>query len=157
MLPQQVKVTLYSGPSWCKAGIVVAFARQIFETRSVHAPSVETSPRAVMSDRNCDCGPDADAGTSAALGSVAESDKIYHVVAFGVLAFPMAYLRPRWLMLAVPAYLAFGGLIEILQPFVGRDRSLGDWLADLIGLGIGVVIGLAAGRFVPFARPRMRR
>lgn len=91
------------------------------------------------------------------LGSVAESDKIYHMVAFGVLAFPMAYLRPRWLMLAVPAYLAFGGLIEILQPFVGRDRSLGDWLADLIGLGIGVVIGLAAGRFVPFARPRMRR
>ena len=68
MIPQQVKVTLYSGPSWCKAGIVVAFARQMFETRSVHAPSVETSLRAVMSDRNCDCGPDADAGTSAAFG-----------------------------------------------------------------------------------------
>ena len=68
MLPQQVKVTLYSGPSWFKAGIVVAFARQIFETRSVHAPSVETSPRAVMSDRDGDCGPDADAGTSAPFG-----------------------------------------------------------------------------------------
>lgn len=91
------------------------------------------------------------------LGAIAESDKIYHVIAFGVLVFPMAYLRPRWLMLAVPAYLAFGGLIEILQPFVGRDRSLGDWIADLIGLGIGVVGGLAAGRFVPFARLRRRR
>lgn len=68
MIPQQVKVTLYSGPSWCKAGIVVAFARQMFITRRVHAPSVETRLRAVMSDRDGDCGPDANAGTSAAFG-----------------------------------------------------------------------------------------
>ena len=86
------------------------------------------------------------------LGPIAQSDKVYHVVAFAVLAFPIAFLRPSWLILTVPVYMAFGGLIEIVQPFVGRDRSLTDWVADLIGLGIGVAVGRTVAHVAPLAR-----
>lgn len=87
------------------------------------------------------------------LGPIAQSDKVYHVVAFAVLALPIAFLRPGWLILTVPVYMAFGGLIEIVQPFVGRDRSLADWIADLIGLGIGVAVGRTVAHVVPLAGP----
>ncbi len=83
------------------------------------------------------------------LGPVENSDKVYHVLAFAGLAFPVAFLRPGWMLVALPIQAAFGGLIEIIQPFVGRDCSLADWIADLIGLGLGVVIGRAAAAVVP--------
>ncbi|MBM3604541.1 MAG: teicoplanin resistance protein VanZ [Alphaproteobacteria bacterium] len=72
---------------------------------------------------------------------VEHADKIYHALAFAGLALPISVFRPRWLMVAVPAFAAFGGLIEIVQPYVGRECSLLDWLADLAGIGIGVVAG----------------
>lgn len=87
------------------------------------------------------------------LGPIAQSDKVYHVVAFAVLALPIAFLRPSWLILTVPVYMAFGGLIEIVQPFVGRDRSLADWVADLIGLVIGIAVGRTVAHVVPLAGP----
>lgn len=73
------------------------------------------------------------------VGTVAQSDKIYHAVAFAGLVLPIAFFRPRWLILATPAYAAFGGLIEIVQPLAGRDCNLGDWSADLIGLCLGLL------------------
>ena len=88
--------------------------------------------------------------TAPSLGSVEHTDKIYHALAFAGLALPVAILRPGWLFVAVPTYAAFGGLIEIIQPFVGRDCSLADWVADLIGIGLGI----GAGRIlVACARP----
>lgn len=79
--------------------------------------------------------------TAPSLGSIEHADKIYHALAFAGLALPIATLRPGWLVVAVPTYAAFGGLIEIIQPFVGRDCSFADWVADLIGVGLGIVAG----------------
>nr|WP_111300309.1 teicoplanin resistance protein VanZ [Paracoccus saliphilus] len=84
------------------------------------------------------------------VGTVAQSDKIYHAVAFAGLVLPIAFFRPRWLILATPVYAAFGGLIEIVQPLAGRDCNLGDWSADLIGLCLGVAVGRTAATVVPF-------
>lgn len=64
-------------------------------------------------------------------------DKIGHVVAFAALSAPLAWRHPRhWWAVALAA-LAFGGLIEIVQPYVGRSREIADLLAD----GAGAVLG----------------
>lgn len=72
------------------------------------------------------------------------SDKTYHVLAFAALAFPLAFAG-RWPV--VPVFLgavAYGGLIEMLQPMTGRTAEWADLYADALGavLGIGVGLGL---------------
>ena len=54
-------------------------------------------------------------------------------VAFAALALPLAWRYPhRWVAVAVAA-LAYGGLIEIVQPHVGRGREFADLVADGVG------------------------
>jgi VanZ family protein len=75
-------------------------------------------------------------------GGPAGSDKIYHVLAFACLAFPLPLVRPRlalWVVLAVTAY---GGIIEMIQPLFGRQA---EW-ADLIADGIGATLGASVAR-----------
>ncbi len=75
-------------------------------------------------------------------------DKVFHMVEFGGLAFAMvlnrADLKKR---MRVPAMLSFGyfwaALDELHQSFVpGRDCSAGDFVADSIGVTIGVCLFL---------------
>ncbi len=75
-----------------------------------------------------------------------QNDKLQHVLAFAALAFPIAALRPRWLVVALPVFAGFGAVIELIQPYVGRSQDLMDWLADLAGIGIGAVAGLFLNR-----------
>jgi len=71
------------------------------------------------------------------------SDKTYHVLAFVSLTFPCAVLYPRTLILVFPGAIAFGGLIEIFQPYFDREREIADLYADAAGASIGVVAGLS--------------
>ena len=71
------------------------------------------------------------------------SDKTHHVIGFAVLALPMASVRPRAMLWLAPLLACYGGVIEIVQPFVGRGREWADWLADLAGIGLGTLAGLA--------------
>jgi VanZ family protein len=67
-------------------------------------------------------------------------DKLAHTAAFAVLAMPMAWCHPhRWRAVAL-AVLAYGGAIEIVQPFTGRTASWGDLLADGTGAVAGAVL-----------------
>ncbi|WP_160144541.1 VanZ family protein [Pseudogemmobacter humi] len=79
----------------------------------------------------------------AALPAVGGSDKLHHMLAFTVLALPVALLRPRWMLQTALALALYGGLIELVQPFVGRSRDLMDWLANLAGIATGSLTGLA--------------
>jgi hypothetical protein len=66
-------------------------------------------------------------------GGLEPSDKVNHFAAFYVLELGAAVLFPRRpLWFAAVLLIAFGGFIEIVQglPFVGRDRSLLDWVTD---------------------------
>ena len=77
-------------------------------------------------------------------GGPAGSDKLYHVLAFACLAFPLPLVRPRlalWVVLAVTAY---GGMIEMIQPLFGRQAEWGDLVAD----GIGAILGASVARQV---------
>ena len=70
-------------------------------------------------------------------------DKTMHVLAFAAIALPSAVLKPRMLLWIVPASLAYGIAIEIIQPLVGRERELMDLTADAIGTLSGAAAGLA--------------
>lgn len=78
---------------------------------------------------------------SAPLG-VPGTDKTHHVLAFAILSGPCAALYPKGLLRVVFAAAVYGGLIEVIQPYVGRHCETADVLADLLGVAIGAVFGL---------------
>lgn len=74
--------------------------------------------------------------------SVAGSDKIHHLIGFAALTFPGAFLYRHALYWLLPSVIAFGGAIEIIQPYVNRQGEWRDFWADVIGATIGMGIGL---------------
>lgn len=72
----------------------------------------------------------------------AGSDKFSHLIAFAALASPLAAVRPRWSGVLFVVFTAYGAAIEIIQPYVGRSRELGDLVADMVGIGVGLGVGL---------------
>ena len=80
----------------------------------------------------------------AVLGRLSLYDKAGHFAAYVVLGF--LALRAANRRDAVPIVLTFascaalGGLIEVIQPLVGRRKELGDFLVDLAGAAIGVAL-----------------
>jgi VanZ family protein len=71
-------------------------------------------------------------------------DKLLHFTAYfglaGMATVALGRLRPAvW---AGVALALFGGLLEIVQAFVGRDAEWGDELANVIGVCAGVASGL---------------
>jgi len=79
-------------------------------------------------------------------------DKARHFLAFYMLTGLAVVGLPRvglqWIVLAM---LAYGALIEILQGFAGRDRSLADFLADAAGIA-AVLVAMAAQQMRSAAR-----
>ena len=71
-----------------------------------------------------------------------ESDKIMHVIAFAALAFPLARTGRFGLLPVFVGASTFGGLIELIQPNFNRSADMNDWIADLVGVVIGIICGL---------------
>lgn len=69
------------------------------------------------------------------------SDKVQHALAFFGLSLPVAVVRPRWLWLFIPAFIGFGWMIEVIQPYVGRDRDVMDLVADGTGVALAALVG----------------
>ena len=68
-------------------------------------------------------------------------DKLYHTLAFAALVIPASLFdrgAVRWLVIGG---LILGGAIEVMQPSVGRDADLMDFLADAAGLVLGLGLG----------------
>ena len=72
-------------------------------------------------------------------------DKVYHVVAYFCLAFPLPLTRPRLTTWVVLGVIACGGSIELIQYLFGREASLGDFVANGIGAIVGAVIARQLG------------
>jgi VanZ family protein len=70
------------------------------------------------------------------------SDKLVHFVAFAALAFPLARTGRLGLVAVLIVTSAFGGLIELIQPAFNRSADIGDWVADTVGVTIGIGCGL---------------
>lgn len=69
------------------------------------------------------------------------NDKQWHVLAFAALVLPLGWVRAEWVIWIVTVALLFGGMIELVQPLVGRMAEWGDFIANGIGCLIGVLPG----------------
>ena len=75
----------------------------------------------------------------------AVSDKVQHLTAFALLAGLAAAAYPKRSPLRIGIGLAaFGAAIELIQliPALNRYGDVGDWIADLAGIALG--LGFAA-------------
>ena len=74
------------------------------------------------------------------------TDKIVHLIAFAALAFPLARTLRFGLFAVFIGASAFGGLIELIQPSFGRSADMQDWIADIAGVGLGIMLALLYSR-----------
>ena len=75
-------------------------------------------------------------------GTLTSSDKLDHLLGFAALLLPPALLYRHALYWLLPCAIAFGGVIEIIQPYVNRNGEWGDFWADAIGAILGASLGL---------------
>ena len=76
------------------------------------------------------------------------SDKLVHFIAFAGLAFPLARTGRFGLLPVFVGASAFGGAIELIQPSFNRSADVNDWVADIVGVILGIGLGLL------YRRPR---
>jgi len=77
-------------------------------------------------------------------------DKIAHCIAYATLAVSVSFLFPcdrfvaafwRTAFVVFVVTILYGALDEFHQSFVpGRDMSVWDWLADVSGAGVGIIV-----------------
>ena len=64
-------------------------------------------------------------------------------------------MRPRLAVWVILGVIAYGGIIEVIQPFFGRQAEWADLVADGIGAVVGAVTGSALSRYI-LTPPRYR-
>ena len=88
-------------------------------------------------------------GAAAATGV---SDKLAHVVSFGLMLWSLGVLFARVPRIGLAGVaVAVGALVEVVQGQTGRQASWGDLLADTVG------VLLALGLWVAWRRGRTRQ
>lgn len=68
-------------------------------------------------------------------------DKIAHAVTFFLVLIPILSVRPATWIWLVPLAAAYGGAIELIQPYFGRGRELGDFIANIVGITLAIPVG----------------
>lgn len=76
------------------------------------------------------------------------TDKLHHVVAFGLLGLPMSFAKPQHFWKYALYEIMFGIFIEIAQPVFYRNDELRNMLADFIGVVIGCAIGVGLRKLI---------
>ncbi|HEY1638912.1 MAG TPA: VanZ family protein [Rhizomicrobium sp.] len=73
-------------------------------------------------------------------------DKLLHFTAYFGLAgiATVALGRRKASLWAAFALAVFGGILEIVQSFVGRDAEWGDEIANVLGAGVGLAAAWAS-------------
>ena len=75
------------------------------------------------------------------LPKVAGSDKLHHLLAYAGLMFWVALRKPRYWLALLFFFMAWGGAIELIQPYVNRYAEWLDFLVNSVGLLLGVLVG----------------
>jgi len=77
------------------------------------------------------------------------TDKTHHLFAYAFLMFPTALRKPKnWILLSL-LFIAYGGAIELLQPYVNRYGEWLDMAANTAGVACGLIIAELANHFFP--------
>ena len=74
------------------------------------------------------------------------TDKLIQLIAFAALSFPLARTGRFGLLPIFITASIFGGIIELIQPNFNRGADINDWIADIIGIIIGIACGLTYKR-----------
>lgn len=74
------------------------------------------------------------------------SDKLHHFIAFLVLCLPSALLAWPWAARIAVFAVIYAGLIELIQPYVGRQGEWPDFWADVAGVLAAYGLGLMRQR-----------
>jgi VanZ family protein len=74
------------------------------------------------------------------------SDKVHHLLSYGVLFFPVALAKPKQWRLIGLFFFIWSGVIELVQPYVNRYGELLDMLANGVGLLCGFFIAQLANK-----------
>jgi len=75
------------------------------------------------------------------LPELPRADMTHHLIAYFLLALPSGLKKPSKWFLLIFLFIIFGGLIEMIQPYVNR---YGEWL-DFFANTIGVISGFFVG------------
>ncbi len=81
-----------------------------------------------------------------AASSMAGSDKLLHLAAWGLAVVPAALALGRRVVPVIGVFLMWGIAIEFVQPLVGRFFEVADMLANAVGLSLGTGLGIALRR-----------
>ena len=81
---------------------------------------------------------------------ISGGDKLHHLIGFAALSLPASILYRQALLWLLPGIIAFGGAIELVQPYVNRRGEWGDFWADIAGVLAGVIIGLIVRQIILF-------
>ena len=80
-------------------------------------------------------------------GTPIPADKLLHFTAYGVLGMLVGFIAEqadrklfRWLPMAFAAVACFALVDEITQPMFQRHAEPFDWVADIIGGGVGLCL-----------------
>jgi hypothetical protein len=86
------------------------------------------------------------------------NDKVVHALIFVALAVAGRWAGVRWVALGL-GLAAYAGVTEILQAVlpIHRDGNVPDFLADVVGIGIGLLLSFTAMRLGARARPPRSR
>ena len=66
------------------------------------------------------------------------SDKLVHSIAFAALVLPLASTGRFGLLSVFIGASVYGGAIELIQPSFNRSADVNDWVADIIGVVLGI-------------------
>ena len=90
------------------------------------------------------------------LPSVPGTDKTHHLIAYALLMFPTALRKPdKWIMFGL-LFIAYSGVIELLQPYVNRYGEWLDLAANAMGVVCGLIIAALTNHFFPVISDRSR-
>lgn len=77
------------------------------------------------------------------------SDKIHHLIAYAALSLPISLRKPKYWCFIIIFFLAYSGLIEIIQPYVNRYGEWLDMAANSLGIAFGILIAKLFSYFFP--------
>ena len=76
------------------------------------------------------------------LPGVPGTDKTHHLVAYFLLALPSGLKKPNKWVLFIFLFIFFGGVIEMIQPYVNRYGEWSDFFTNTIGVISGFFVGI---------------
>ena len=75
------------------------------------------------------------------------SDKTHHLIAYMILAYPTSLRKPKRWQGIIVIFALYSGLIEIIQPHVNRYGEWMDFLANISGLLLGIILAFSTKKF----------